>query len=45
MEEACWGPFILKLQPAIASKRLLGQFYQKRNAFTETLTQALSVNF
>ena len=29
MEEACWGPFILKLQPAIASKRLLGQIFEK----------------
>ena len=45
MEEACWGPFILKLLPAIAYKRLLGQLYQKRNAYTETLTQVLSVNF
>ena len=41
----CWGPFIVKLQPVIAYKRLLGQLYQKRDAYTETLTQLLSVNF
>ena len=41
----CWGPFIVKLQPVIAYKRLLGQLYQKRDAYTETLTQILSVNF
>ena len=29
----------------MAYKRLLGQLYQKRGAFTETLTQLLSVNF
>ena len=37
--------FIVKLQPVIAYKRLLGQLYQKRDAYTETLTQILSVNF
>ena len=26
-------------------KRLLGQLYKKRDAYTETLTQLLSVNF
>ena len=26
-------------------KRLLGQLYQKRGTYTETLTQLLSVNF
>ena len=41
----CWGPFIVKLQPVIAYKRLLGQPYQKRDAYTETLSQALPVNF
>ena len=25
----CWGPFIVKLQPVIAYKRLRGQLYQK----------------
>ena len=40
------GPFIVTLQAVIACyKRLLGQFYQKRYAYTETLTQVLSVNF
>ena len=37
----CWGPFIVKLQPVIAYKRLLGQLYEKRDAYTETLTQIL----
>ena len=37
----CWGPFIVKLQPVIAYKRLLGQLYQKkrrlhRDSFTST---------
>ena len=41
----CWGPFIEKLQPVIAYKRLLGQLYQKRDAYMETLSQALPVNF
>ena len=40
----CWGPFTGKLLPVIAYKRLLGQLYQKRDAYTETLTQVLSVN-
>ena len=40
----CWDPFIVKLQPVIAYKRFLGQLYQKRNAYTETLSQALPVN-
>ena len=29
----------------MAYKRLLGQLYQERDAYTETLTQLLSVNF
>ena len=37
----CWGPVIAKLQHVMSYKRLLGQFYQKRDAYTETL----SVNF
>ena len=38
----CWGPFILKLQAVIACyKRLISQLYQKRYAYTETLTQVL----
>ena len=37
----CWGPFIVKLQPVIVCKRLLGQLY----AYTETFTQVLSINF
>ena len=42
----CWGPFIVKLQAVIACyKRLLGQLNQKRSAYTEILTQAISVNF
>ena len=41
----CWGPFIIKLQHVMSYKRLLGQLYQKRDAYTETLTQLLSVNF
>ena len=41
----CWGPFIVKLHPVIAYKRLLGQLYQKRDAYTETLSEALPVNF
>ena len=41
----CLGPFIVKLQYVMAYKRLLGQFYQKRDAYTETLTQLLSVSF
>ena len=41
----CWGPFIVTLQAVIACyKRLLGQLYQKRHAYTEALTQVLSVN-
>ena len=40
-----WGLFIVKLQPLIAYKRLLGQLFEKRDAYTETLTQVLSVNF
>ena len=38
------GPFIVKLQPVIAYKRLLGQIFQKCDAYTETLTQVISVN-
>ena len=41
----CWGPSIVKLQHVMAYKRSLGQLYQKRDAYTETLTQVLSVNF
>ena len=41
----CLGPFIVKLQYVMAYKRLLDQFYQKRDAYTETLTQLLSVTF
>ena len=41
----CWGPFIVKLQHLMACKRLLGQLYRKRDAYTETLTKLLSVNF
>ena len=33
----CWGLFVVKLQPVVAYQRLLGQFSQKRNAYTETL--------
>ena len=36
---------VLLFQPVIAYKRLLGQLYQKRNAYTETFSQALPVNF
>ena len=38
------GPFIVKLQPVIAYKRLLGQLFQKCDAYAETLTQVISVN-
>ena len=41
----CWGPFIVKLQPVIVYKRLLCQLYLKRDAYTETLSKALPVNF
>ena len=41
----CWGLFIVKLQHVMVYKRLLGQLYQKRDAYKETLTQLLSVNF
>ena len=37
--------FGVKLQRVMAYKRLLGQLYQKRDAYTEILTQLLSVNF
>ena len=40
-----WDPFIVNLKPVIAHKRLLGQLYQKIDAYTETLPQALPVNF
>ena len=36
------GPFIVKLQPVIAYKRLLGQLYQKK---TPTRRRRDSVNF
>ena len=39
------GPFIVKLQPVIAYKRLPGQVYQKRDTYTETLSLALPLNF
>ena len=35
----CWGPFSVKLQHVMAYKRLLGQLYQKRDAYTEALIQ------
>ena len=35
--------FIVKLQHVMAYKRLLGQLYQKRGAYTEALIQLLSV--
>ena len=38
-KSSCWGPFIVKLQPVIAYKSLLGKLYQKRDTYTETLTQ------
>ena len=41
----CCGPFLVKLQHVMAYKRLLGQLCQKRDAYTETLTHLLSVNF
>ena len=44
LKSPCWGPFIVKLQRVMAYKRLLGQLYHKRYAYTETLTQLLSVN-
>ena len=44
-KSSCWGPFILQLQLVIAFVRLLGQLYQKNDAYTETLTQVLPVNF
>ena len=45
VKSPCCGPFIVKLQHVMAYKRLLGQLYQKRDSYTETLTQLLSVNF
>ena len=44
-KSSCWGPFIVKLQHVMSYNRLLGQLYQKRDAYTDTLTQLLSVNF
>ena len=44
-KRACWGTFTVKLQCVMAYKRLLGQLYQKRDAYTEILTQLLSVNY
>ena len=44
-KSTCWGPFIVKLEHVMSYKRLLGQLYQKRGTYTETLTQLLSVNF
>ena len=41
----CWGPLIVKLQPVIAFKRLLGQLYQKRDSYTQIPSKALPVNF
>ena len=41
----CWGPFIVKLQPVIVYKRLLGQLYQKSDGYTKSPTGELSVNF
>ena len=40
-----WVLFIVKLQHVMSYKRLHGQFYQKRDAYTETFTQLLSVKF
>ena len=45
VKSPCWGPLIIKLQHVMAYKRLLGQLSQKRDAYTETLAQLLSVNF
>ena len=45
VKSSYWGPFIVKLQHLMCYKRLLGQLYQKRDAYTMTLTQLLSVNF
>ena len=36
--------FGVKLQHVMSYKRLFGQLYQKRDPYTETLTQLLSVN-
>ena len=44
-KSACWGTFAVKLQCVMAYKRLLGQLYQKRGAYTEILTQLLSGNY
>ena len=44
-EPETWSPFIVKLQHVMSYKILFGQLYQKRDAYTETLTQLLSVNF
>ena len=41
----CRGLFIVKLHHVMPYKKLLGQFYRKRDAYTETLTQLLSVSF
>ena len=40
-----WGPFIVKLHHVMSYKRLLDQLYQKRNTYTVTFTQLISVNF
>ena len=45
VKSLCCDPFLVKLQSVIAYKRLLGQLYQNTDAYTETITLALSVNF
>ena len=44
-KERVLGYFCVKLQRVMAYKRLLGQLYQKTDAYTEILTRLLSVNF
>ena len=38
LQRSVLGSFIVKWQPVLAYKRLLDQLYQKRDAYTETLT-------
>ena len=45
LEEISKRACIVKLQHVMSYKRLLGQLYQKRDAYMETLTQLPSVNF
>ena len=44
-EEPVLGSFYCKVADVMAYKRLLCQFYKKRDAYKETLTQLLSVDF